>query len=84
MIGIVNATSLRHGPSWRMVVELGGPIRAWGIYPGGQSGNPGSQFYDNMVNDWVAGKYHELLFLKTKDESHKQLIRKTICYGMDN
>ncbi len=33
-------------PSWRMVVELGAEIRAWGNYPGGQSGNPGSKFYD--------------------------------------
>src|SRR5690606_30302189 len=37
--GIINATSERHGASWRMVVELGDEIKAFGIYPGGQSGN---------------------------------------------
>ncbi|MEO8140795.1 MAG: penicillin acylase family protein, partial [Gemmatimonadota bacterium] len=33
------------GPSWRMVVELGPEVRGWGIYPGGQSGNPSSSRY---------------------------------------
>ncbi|GAG90941.1 unnamed protein product, partial [marine sediment metagenome] len=55
--GIVNATSLTFGPSWRMIVALGPELKAWGIYPGGQSGNPGSKFYDNMIDDWAAGKY---------------------------
>ncbi len=59
----VNATGTTSGPSWRMVVELGDTIRAWGIYPGGQSGNAGSRLYDNMIADWIDGKYHRLLFL---------------------
>ncbi len=56
--GIVNATSKRHGASWRMVVELtpNGP-EAWGIYPGGQMGSPGSKYYDNMIENWVKGNY---------------------------
>ncbi|HVB04448.1 MAG TPA: penicillin acylase family protein [Chitinophagaceae bacterium] len=58
--GIVNATKKTHGPSWRMVVELSSPIRAYGIYPGGQDGNPGSKYYDNMVKNWVMGKYYRI------------------------
>ena len=57
---ILNATSRHHGPSWRMVVSLEDPIKAEGIYPGGQSGNPGSPLYDNMVDDWVDGNYYSL------------------------
>ncbi len=57
---IINATKKVNGPSWRMVVELGKETKAFGIYPGGQSGNPGSAFYDNMVDDWVDGKYYSL------------------------
>lgn len=57
---IVNATKQTHGPSWRMVVEMADKTVAYGIYPGGQSGNPGSPFYDNSVNDWVSGKYYQL------------------------
>lgn len=79
--GIVNATSLRHGPSLRMVVQLGELPRAWGIYPGGQSGNPGSGFYDHMVDDWVAGNIHELIYLTSVDDSHEDLIRETLTRG---
>jgi penicillin amidase len=61
---IVNATSEDHGPSWRMIVEMTSPPTALGIYPGGQSGNPGSKYYDNFIDDWAAGKYHSLNFLQ--------------------
>ncbi|WP_296621331.1 penicillin acylase family protein, partial [Marivirga sp.] len=57
---ILNAASGRHGPSWRMVVSLEEPIRAYGIYPGGQSGNPGSYYYDNLIESWSNGEYYEL------------------------
>ncbi len=55
--GILNATSARHGASWRMVVELGSEINAFGIYPGGQSGNPGSKYYSNFIEKWANGEY---------------------------
>jgi len=59
----VNAIRGNHGPSWRMVVELGPQIKAYGIYPGGQSGNPGSRNYDNMIDNWNAGKLYPLWFM---------------------
>lgn len=61
--GIVNATSKTHGPSWRMIVELDSETKALGIYPGGQSGNPGSKYYDSMIDTWAAGDYYELQYL---------------------
>ncbi|MEI6311588.1 MAG: penicillin acylase family protein [Bacteroidota bacterium] len=57
---IVNAISKYHGPSWRMIVEMTDDIHAVAIYPGGQSGNPGSKYYDNFVSDWSQGKYYEI------------------------
>ena len=66
--GILNATSERHGPSWRMVVALGDEIEAYGIYPGGQSGNPGSQYYDNFIDDWSNGKYYKLWYMKSVND----------------
>ncbi|MGB5430621.1 penicillin acylase family protein [Eudoraea sp.] len=62
---IVNATKKNHGPSWRMIVEMSSPPTALGIYPGGQSGNPGSIYYDNFIDDWAAGNYHSLNFLQS-------------------
>ncbi|TDI99949.1 MAG: penicillin acylase family protein [Caldithrix sp.] len=73
---IVNAIGKTHGPSWRMVVALGPEVKAWGIYPGGQSGNPGSPHYDDFVDDWVEGDLAELLFLKSADSEHRRIVSK--------
>jgi penicillin amidase len=51
-----------HGPSWRMVVELGAPVRGAGMYPGGQSGNPASSRYDDRVRKWQEGSLDSILF----------------------
>jgi penicillin amidase len=73
---IINATKQFHGPSWRMIVELTDSTGAWGIYPGGQSGNPGSKYYDNFVADWSAGKYHPLWMMTESDIHDKRIIFK--------
>lgn len=67
---IVNATSENWGPSWRMIVEMTSPPTGLGIYPGGQSGNPGSKYYDNFIDDWAAGKYHTLNFLQSSEATN--------------
>ncbi|HEX8060260.1 MAG TPA: penicillin acylase family protein, partial [Cyclobacteriaceae bacterium] len=60
---IVNATTRTHGPSWRMIVSLEkSGVKAWGVYPGGQSGSPGSPYYANMIPLWAEGKYISLQF----------------------
>lgn len=64
----LNALSRNHGPSWRMIVEMGDEVRGRGVYPGGQSGNPGSRFYDNLLDAWVQGRYFDLLFLKKPED----------------
>ena len=66
---ILNATSRRAGPSWRMVVSLGEEIEAYGIYPGGQSGNPGDPGYDSFIDDWAKGEYYKLWFMKNAEDS---------------
>jgi penicillin amidase len=61
----INAMKHNHGPSWRMVVAMHpGKIKAWGVYPGGQSGNPGSKYYATFLNYWVKGKYYPIRFDK--------------------
>ncbi|MEP1791192.1 penicillin acylase family protein [Reichenbachiella sp.] len=72
---IVNAASGRHGPSWRMVVELGdNSVQAWGVYPGSQTGNPGNRTYGHMIEDWATGNYTQLLFLQSSNEENERLI----------
>ncbi len=65
----LNAIGERAGPSWRMIVELGDEVEAWGVYPGGQSGNPGSPFYANMMNSWIEGDYYKLQFMKNENDA---------------
>ena len=70
---ILNAQTATHGPSWRMVVSLTDEIEAYGVYPGGQSGDPGSAFYDNFIDTWEAGDYFELWFMKGPDDGRKPI-----------
>ncbi|WP_192349168.1 penicillin acylase family protein [Algoriphagus sp. Y33] len=75
--GILNATSGRHGASWRMVVELGSEVKAFGIYPGGQSGNPGSRYYSNFIQKWANGEY--LNFdIRTSDQTEGILFQTSL------
>jgi penicillin amidase len=70
----INAITTTHGPSWRMVVHLTPTTEAYGIYPGGQSGNPGSRFYDNFVDAWARGEYHTLWMMKESESKDKRII----------
>lgn len=64
---VINAAKAQHGPSWRMIVSLTPETEAWGIFPGGESGNPGSKFYDDFVTDWAVGKYYKLWVMKSSE-----------------
>ncbi|MCB0726483.1 MAG: penicillin acylase family protein [Ignavibacteriae bacterium] len=70
----INATETIHGPSWRMVVNLTQETEAYGVYPGGQSGNPGSRFYDDFIDYWAEGKYYPL-WLMTADEQNDSRVK---------
>lgn len=78
---VIGAIDTVWAPSWRMVVELGPEVRAWGNYPGGQSGNPGSPYYDDFVDDWASGKPYELVFLRSADESNPGVVGRTVMRG---
>lgn len=57
---IVNAMGKSHGPSWRMIVEMSKPPKAFVNYPGGQSGNPSSPHYTDMLDRYFEGHYYEV------------------------
>jgi len=70
----INANLGNHGPSWRMIVRLNNEgVKAYGVYPGGQSGNPGHPHYDNLVDEWHDGEYFELYFYTDKAAAHAAL-----------
>ncbi len=74
----VNAASKNHGPSWRMIVEMTSPPTALGIYPGGQSGNPGSKYYNDFIDEWAAGKYYKLLFMQDSNNTKGIIATQTL------
>jgi penicillin amidase len=76
----LNALSKTHGPSWRMIVHLTETTEAYGVYPGGQSGNPGSRFYDSFIDTWATGKYYALWMMK-KEEAKDVRIKWTITFS---
>jgi penicillin amidase len=76
---IVSANSSRHGASWKMIVELGPELKAWGVYPGGQSGNPGSHYYTNLLSTWAKGQYYPIQFYSDgTDRSPTIMLRQII------
>ena len=77
---IINALTHSHGPSWRMIVHLSTDTEAYGVYPSGQSGNPGSKYYDNFIDTWAKGEYYALWVMK-KSDADDQKVRWTMKFG---
>ena len=71
----INALGETNGPSWRMIVELGKKPKGHGVYPGGQSGNPGSFFYDNMLDTWAEGKLYDLYLMQSADDTSVKVLQ---------
>ncbi len=62
-----------------MVVHLTKTTEAYGVYPGGQNGNPGSKFYDSFIDTWTMGKYYTLWVMK-KEEAKDARIKWTMTF----
>ncbi len=75
--GILNAATYRNGPSWRLIASMSSPVEAYGLYPGGQSGNPGSARYDSYIEAWRTGRYR-LLWLMTGPGDERHAVQRTI------
>jgi penicillin amidase len=69
----INAITSDHGPSWRMVVQLSNQPEAYGIYPGGQSGNPGSRYYNNTIENWSKGDYYQLWMMQSSQQADARI-----------
>ncbi|RZL17123.1 MAG: penicillin acylase family protein, partial [Pedobacter sp.] len=72
--GTINSLSETNGPSWRMVIELGKTPKGHGVYPGGQSGNPGSRFYNNLTDAWANGELYDLFFMQSSNDKGSKIL----------
>ena len=52
-----NVGTVGGGASWRMIVDFGHLDQSVGVYPGGQSENPDSPYYDDQMRLWATGQY---------------------------
>jgi penicillin G amidase len=51
-----------HSASWRVVIDFSTrEPEGWGIYPGGQSGDPFSPFYDLHIPSYLSFQHYRLL-----------------------
>ncbi len=79
-----------HGASWRMVVELGEEVRAWSIYPGGQSGNPlssrykVSSRYKDRIEKWMNGDLEEVLLPTSSDQFAREQVVSILTLSSEN
>lgn len=74
----INALSHNWGPALRFIVEMSDRPQGYGIYAGGQSGNPASQKYDAYIEDWTKGRYYKLHFFLNQEEGESKTIYKWI------
>jgi len=65
----VNATGGRNfkqssGASYREIIDLADWDHSMTTNAPGESGDPRSRFYDNLIEDWEWGEYHPLLYTR--------------------
>ncbi|HIQ04499.1 MAG TPA: penicillin acylase family protein [Anaerolineae bacterium] len=50
------------GPSYRQVIEVGDWYQSQAMHPPGQSGHVASRHYDDLIELWLKGEYHPMLW----------------------
>ena len=57
------------GASYRQIIDLGDWDKSVMTNVPGESGDPASPFYDNLVDEWLKGRYHPMLFSRKAVEA---------------
>nr|WP_307724916.1 penicillin acylase family protein [Alkalibacillus haloalkaliphilus] len=60
-----------HGASWRFVTDMDDPEAGYHIVGPGQTGHYRSDWYDDQIENWIEGNYHET---RMDDYSGEELI----------
>ena len=64
---------VRGGASWRMVLDVGEWDRGWMTSAPGQSGDPRSPFYGNLLEPWARDGQQPLLYSREAVEKNAVL-----------
>ncbi len=68
-----DALTVDGGASYRQVIDVGNWDAARMTNAPGQSGDPRSPFYDNLLEGWAKDEYFPLLYTRDAVEAHKAL-----------
>lgn len=68
-------------PSFRQIIDLGDLSRSVAIFPPGQSGVLGSPHYDDLIEPWIRGEYHPMLW--TREQVEQEAEGRLILKGED-
>lgn len=60
----------QHGASFRQVIDTGDWDRSTMINVPGQSGQPGSPHYGDLLRPWALGRYHPMAFSRATVDRH--------------
>ncbi len=64
----------KHGPDWKMIVELGERPKAFYIFPGGQSGDPTSGQYMDLLDNWANSELREMNYYLSSEKTNSNLL----------
>ena len=66
------------GASFRQIIDMSDLTKSVAIHAPGQSGRLGSPYYDNLIQMWLDGEYHPVLWTRSQVEGEvdQQLILK--------
>lgn len=67
--------NVNHGASWRFVADLSDLSKGYHIVGPGQSGHMKSEWYNDQVDDWANGKYHETIITGDVPNGKKLLLK---------
>lgn len=59
-------------PSHRQIIDMGNLSKSLMVYAPGQSGHLGSHHYDDMIDLWINGEYHPMLWEREQIEANKE------------
>lgn len=62
--------TVNHGAPWRFVADLEDLSKAYHIVGPGQSGHMKSAWFQNQVDDWVVGNFHETVLAGEMEEGY--------------
>jgi penicillin amidase len=59
-------------PSFRQIVDMGDLGKSLTIFPPGQSGHLASPHYDDLIQDWLEGRYNPMLWTREQVEGESE------------